>query len=93
MSISKTEGSITVKLYSPLFDENGALNTKVSKLIGNGGKLHTVGNVNNFYCENGDVTYDDSTLAFAITTQQTQGILPFYFSIENGLKYKVNIRL
>ena len=93
LSINKVGSTIIVKLYSPLIDGNGALNTNAGKLVGNGGKLHTVGNVNNFYCENGDVTYDENTLSFTITPQQIQSILPFYFSIENGLKYKVNLKL
>lgn len=93
LSINKVGGTIIVKLYSPLIDGNGALNTNADKLVGNDGKLHTVGNVNNFYCENGDVTYDENTLSFTITPQQIQSILPFYFSIENGLKYKVNLKL
>ena len=30
---------------------------------------------------------------FNVTTTKTKGIMPFYFVIENGLKYRVNINL
>ena len=93
LSINKNGNTITVQLFSPLLDGNGVLQTGADSLIDKNGMIHTVGNITNFYCDGGDVTYDNTTLSFKITTTKTNGIIPFYFVIENGLKYRVNINL
>ena len=93
LSINKNGNTITVQLFSPLLDGKGILQTGVKSLIDKNGMIHTVGNITNFYCDGGNVTYDNTTLSFKITTTKTKGIMPFYFVIENGLKYRVNINL
>lgn len=61
--------------------------------LSDGKYLHTIGDIDAYYSPDNDVTYDDETLTFTITTIQTSGVVEFYFMMTNGLKYKVNIKL
>ena len=90
---NENDNTIRVQLFSPLLDGDGILQTSTESLTDKNGMVHTVGNITNFYCDGGNVTYDNTTLSFKITTTKTNGIMPFYFVIENGLKYRVNINL
>ena len=66
--------TITVQLFSPLLDGKGILQTSTESLSDKNGMVHTVGNITNFYCDGGNVTYDNTTLSFKITTTKTKGI-------------------
>lgn len=84
-------GVITVQLFSPLLNNigDGRVNYEAESLVGDG--VHAVGSISAYYTPNGNVTYDDSRLMFTITITTQADEIPFYFIIDNGLKYKVII--
>lgn len=88
-------GVITVQLFSPLLNKSGdgLVNYEAKSLVGNG--VHAVGSISEYYTPHGTVVYDYKELKFTIriTTPENElpNEIPFYFIIDNGLKYKVII--
>lgn len=95
INVTQSGNTVTVQLKSPLLNQEKKIEyNKITSLVKNG-DIHTIGTIQEYYCADGDVAYDPFTLTFTITINptKTNGVLPFYFRIENGLKYKVNIKL
>lgn len=81
----------TIKLNTPLIEDGKVDFNGAEKLYGNG-NWHTIGNINNYYCDNAYVKYIKDEAKFVVEPNDTSiEVFNLYFEIENGLKYKVVI--
>jgi hypothetical protein len=103
--------TLIVKLYSPLAgkmikDSNGYYTN--TSFIGDGGLLHTIGEIESSWVgidvdTTYDITYDKNECEFTISVkyrnvspsfvERGESSFPFYFKIKNGLQYYIDINL
>ena len=84
-----------VYLYSPFKEDASEKEVKIeTSLIDNYGRKHTVGNINSYRVETpgfgANVNYDSSKLKFTITGISPTNESDLYFTMENGLRYKIH---
>lgn len=94
VSVNKQKKHAIIRLNTPLRNDNNNNNDidYNSTSLKNNNGWHTIGNINNYYCDGADLTYIHSRCEFDLTlVNQEMEEAVMYFEIENGLKYKINI--
>jgi len=81
---------VTVQLNTPLRRSNGTIDYESTSLK-QGAKWHTIGNISQWWSDTGEISYDPNKIEFTYKREQINSSDVFYFSIENGLTYKVTI--
>ena len=65
------------------------------KITHSNGRKHTVGNINSYRVEtfslDANVNYDSSKLKFTISGISRKFECDLYFTMENGLRYKIHL--
>ena len=93
---AKTEsGTVKLMLNSPLRGEDDVI-TYSSETLSNEYGWHTIGNVTDIYIDENsgiNVSYDDNKCEFTISNIGTNTDIEFFFTIENGLRYKISLNL
>ena len=85
-----------VYLYSPFkYDASEDEVNITTSLIHSNGRKHTVGNINSYRVEtlslDANVNYDSSKLKFTISGISRTFECDLYFTMENGLRYKIHL--
>ena len=86
-----------VYLYSPFKNDASEDEVKITtSLINSKGRKHTVGNINSYRVEtfslDANVNYDSSKLKFTISGISRELECDLYFTMENGLRYKIHFK-
>ena len=86
-----------VYLYSPFKADASEDEVKITtSLINSEGRKHTVGNINSYRVEtlslDANANYDSSKLKFTISGVSRERECDLYFTMENGLRYKIHFK-
>lgn len=92
--IDKINRKATIWLNTPLRVNNNIDYQNTTSLSSDNSGIwswHTIGEVDNYYCDNADLKYISSNAEFQLRVIDSNNIATMYFTIKNGLKYKITV--
>lgn len=96
VSVDKENRYAIIRLNTPLRNYNGTIDYASATSLSAPyweplPNWHTIGEVDNYYCDGADVRYIRDRAEFEVRVIDTRQIAVVYFSIQNGLKYRIVI--